>query len=178
MKPLFTLSLLGVFSIVLSRVLPHLPNFVPVIAFSIFAYKYSRSLWVSILIPLVSIWISDLVINNIIYTAYFPEFTWYTPGTFYNVLPYVLIPFIHHMTKRFKYYWLTTGMLSSVLFFLISNFGVWVSTQMYTPDLAGLLTCYLAGATFLTNTLLSTLVFGLLFELFAKIIQLKPTYAL
>jgi len=174
------IALVGIFLICLCRVIPHWPNFVPVIAFSVFSFKYSKSLFLSTLVPLFSIWISDLVINNIIYAPYFTSFVWYTPGTFFNVLPYALIPLIHSMFAQTRFYWIKTGVSSSILFFLISNFGVWLSStpsSMYSPDLSGLILCYTVGLPFLGYTLSSTLFYGLLLEGLAKLSNLKSPYA-
>jgi hypothetical protein len=53
------------------------------------------------------------------------------------------------------------------LFFLITNFGVWISGTMYTFDLQGLITCYVMALPFFKGTLLgficySTFLFGAL----------------
>ena len=42
---------------------------------------------------------------------------------------------------------------SSVLFFVITNFGVWFSGTMYTKTFEGLATCYVAAIPFFRNTL-------------------------
>ena len=55
--------------------------------------------------------------------------------------------------------------LSSIIFFLLSNFGVWLFSEFYTKDLEGLLQCYVLAIPFFTNTIISTFVFGILFEI-------------
>ena len=55
--------------------------------------------------------------------------------------------------------------LSSIIFFMCSNFGVWVFSEFYTKDLEGLLQCYVLAIPFFTNTIISTFVFGILFEI-------------
>jgi hypothetical protein len=54
-----------------------------------------------------------------------------------------------------------------LLFFVITNFGVWSSGTMYTMDLQGLITCYVMALPFYEGTLLgficySTFLFGIL----------------
>ena len=56
---------------------------------------------------------------------------------------------------------------ASVIFFLVSNFGVWFSSGMYTKDIGGLIACYTAGIPFFKNTVLGDLVYSAaLFGLF------------
>ena len=59
---------------------------------------------------------------------------------------------------------------SSVLFFLVTNFGVWAMYDTYPATLEGLLQCYVAGIPFFQYTLLGDLAFvTLLFTVFAKL---------
>jgi len=51
----------------------------------------------------------------------------------------------------------TTTIISSLLFFIVTNFGVWISGTMYSLDLQGLIACYVIG--FITY---STFLFGAL----------------
>jgi hypothetical protein len=48
---------------------------------------------------------------------------------------------------------------SSVVFFVLTNFAVWISSGMYTLDLAGLVTCYVRAIPFFGNTLAGDLIF-------------------
>ena len=54
------------------------------------------------------------------------------------------------------------GISSSLIFFIISNFGVWVSSDMYEKNIAGLVNCYIMAIPFLKNTLISTVLFSYL----------------
>ena len=62
---------------------------------------------------------------------------------------------------------LITSLSSSLIFFVITNFGVWISGSMYPMDLQGLITCYVMALPFYKGTLLgfmcySTFLFGVL----------------
>ena len=60
-----------------SRLIPHPPNFAPIGGMALFGAAYfNRRIW-SYFIPIVSMWLSDLVLNNIIYARYFEGFVWY-----------------------------------------------------------------------------------------------------
>ena len=56
--------------------------------------------------------------------------------------------------------------LSSLVFFIISNFGVWALGSLgahgipYEKSLNGLIECYILAIPFFSNTFLSTLVFS------------------
>ncbi len=49
---------------------------------------------------------------------------------------------------------------SSVLFFIVSNFGVWLQGQMYPHTWAGLVNCYELALPFFRNTFLGDAVYG------------------
>ena len=54
------------------------------------------------------------------------------------------------------------GVSSSLIFFIISNFGVWLSGGMYEKNIAGLINCYMMAIPFLKNTMISTVFFSYL----------------
>ena len=69
----------------------------------------------------------------------------------------------------------TASLAGSVLFFLLSNFGVWLDGTLYPLTTAGLYTCYVAAIPFFRNTLLGDLFYaGLLFGSFAWAQQQMP----
>ncbi len=53
--------------------------------------------------------------------------------------------------------------VGSVVFFLVSNFGVWVASGMYPMTWSGLVVCYVAAIPFFGNTILSTAAFSFIF---------------
>ncbi|EQA45591.1 hypothetical protein LEP1GSC050_3129 [Leptospira broomii serovar Hurstbridge str. 5399] len=133
---------------VLSRFLPHLPNFTPVLAISLFGGVYFTNRWVALLLPLGIMMISDAVIG------------------FHSLVPVVYGMFIlFAIAGRQLRENLTVGRLAitglggSVLFFLVTNFFVWLTSGMYSLDLGGLVTCYIAAIPFFQNSLLGDLVY-------------------
>lgn len=153
----------------LSRMIPHPSNFAPIGAMSLFGAAYFSRKYLAILVPILSMWLSDLVINNLLYGEYFDQFVWFYDGCIWTYSSFVLINivgFVLLKTVRVKSL-LFSSLMASVLFFLISNFGVWFSTNMYTADFSGLLACYVAGLPFFKNTLLGDIFYvGLLFGSF------------
>ncbi len=154
---------------ILSRLIPHPQNLTPIGGISLFgAAYYSKRYW-AFLIPILSMWLSDLLINNILYTHYFDSFVWFYPGAWFTYGAFAIIIAVGYLllkTVSIKNL-LWASIFASIAFFLISNFGVWLSSGMYAPSVNGLLNCYLAGIPFLQNTLIGDFVYtGLLFGTF------------
>lgn len=152
-----------------SRLLPHPPNFAPIGAMALFGAAYFSQRYLSFLIPIVSMWLSDLVLNNVVYSQYFSHFVWFYQGCYWTYGAFILIGLIGFVAlKRIKIQNLIlASLLASVIFFIVSNFGVWISTNMYPKNFGGLTACYTAGLPFFKNTLMGDLVYtGVLFGAF------------
>ena len=68
--------------------------------------------------------------------------------------------------KHFKFTEiLVTGLTSSICFFLITNFGAWLTLEMYEKNLAGLFQSYVLAIPFFHNTLISTLLYLVVLKL-------------
>jgi len=68
---------------------------------------------------------------------------------------------------------------ASVIFFIVSNFGVWFSGVMYPKDLSGLVACYVAGIPFFQNTVLGDLFYSaILFGVFELSVRKVPKLAI
>ncbi len=153
-----------------SRVMPHMPNFSPLGAIGLFGAAYFAHRWQAFLVPIAATWLSDLFINNVIYARYYPEFTWFYSGFYWQYGGYLLIVLAGILIfRRVSMQRVFAGALcSSAIFFLVSNFGVWVGGTMYPQTIEGLTACYAAGVPFLKGTLLGDLFYtGALFGTFA-----------
>lgn len=149
-----TLILIGV----VLRVIPHTANFAPVGAIALFAgaiLAWRIALW----LPLAVMVASDLIIG----LHPLVGFTW---GAF------ALITLIGvALRKSSKWLLIPIGALaSSLLFFVISNFGVWVEGKLYPHTWQGLTDCFIMALPFFRATLTSDLLFsGLFFGLYAAV---------
>ena len=157
----------GVLSIIIllaafTRIMPHPPNFSPMAAIGLFGAAHFAKKWQAFFIPLIGVWISDLVINNYVYSISSSNFVWFYSGFYWQYISYILIIFAGlfifnrgiSLTKMFG------GMISSSgIFFLVSNFGVWAGGTMYPKNFGGLITCYAAGVPFIHNTIISDVLF-------------------
>lgn len=163
----------------LSRLLPHPYNFTPIGAMALFGGAYFANRVVAILVPMLSLWISDLLLNNLVYREYYTTFTWFTSGWIYasflliGVLGMVLLQKVSVRNV------LIASLSSSVLFFLITNFSVWLGSGMYPQTREGLMACYTAGLPFFQNTILGDLFFsGVLFGAFELMQRRFPVLSL
>lgn len=153
----------------LSRLLPHPPNFAPIGGMALFgAAYYTRKAW-AYLIPIAAMWLSDLILNNLVYAQYFDGFVWLTPTWMFTFGSFALIVLMGTFTLRKVRVpqLLFSALGASTIFFAVSNFGVWLTSGMYPHTWAGLSACYAAAIPFFQNTVLGDLVYSAtLFGLF------------
>ena len=145
---LLPISLILIIS--LSRIIPHPYNFTPLMAIGIFSGFYFRKFIVGLFVTILAMFIGDLYLgfHNTMFFTYIAL-----------IVPVALGVFI----ERFKFTEIViTGVLSSVGFFLITNFGAWLTLDMYEKNLAGLINSYILAIPFFHNTLISTFLYLLL----------------
>tara|TARA_B100001287_G_C22427016_1_gene409583 strand:+ start:41 stop:598 length:558 start_codon:yes stop_codon:yes gene_type:complete len=143
-----------------SRLIPHYPNFTPVIAIAIFGGRFFNDRILAVLLPLLILWVSDLILNNFILN-YYESFIFLYPGFFWQYLPIICITLIgrYLLDKISILGLLGVSISSSLIFYIVSNFGVFISSSIYTKDLSGLITCYTAALPFFYGTLSSTVIY-------------------
>ncbi|MGF1669788.1 MAG: DUF6580 family putative transport protein [Balneolaceae bacterium] len=146
---------------VLSRILPHPYNFTPLGAIALFGAAYFTDKKWAIIIPLVAMWISDLFLNNLVYTSIYGGFTLFNWGMLWIYGSLILIALLGmKVLKKVTVPRIIGGALSaSVIFFIVSNFGVWLTSPMYPLNFGGLIASYTAAIPFFHNTLAGDLVY-------------------
>jgi hypothetical protein len=162
---LFTFVL--ILAAALSRLLPHPPNFAPITALALFGPVYLDKKH-AFVVPLVALLLSDFVIG------FYSGMQW-VYGSF------IAISFIGLWLRKHHGVAQTVGatFTGSILFFVVTNFGVWISSSMYSPTLAGLMQCYVAAIPFFRNTLLGDAVYvGIMFGVFEAARRLVSSLAL
>lgn len=145
----------------LSRLVPHPFNFSPIAALALFGSAHFKRIWQAVLIPLAAIWISDLALNTFVYS----NVTLFYTGFYWQYGAYLLIILLGFALykRRINPYTVLGGALgSSLIFFLISNFGVWAGGSFYPLAWSGLLACYIAGLPFYQGTLAGNLCYSVL----------------
>jgi hypothetical protein len=132
-----------------SRIIPHPPNFTPIIAMSIMSGYFFKNYGVSFTVVLISMLLADVFIG-------------FYQNMFFVYFSLFLITFFSFkITKKINIKSLFfIGLGSSLLFYLISNFGVWMMGSLYSKNINGLIECYIAAIPFFRNTLLSTIAYS------------------
>lgn len=140
------------------RLLPHPANFIPIGALALFSGTYIKSRW-GILLPVAVMAFSDMIIG--MHSLYLV--TW---GSF------LLIGMIGWWvrSKKSMVRILSGTVMGSVLFYLLTNFAVWLFTPLYAKTAVGLVQCYYMAIPFFRNTALGDLFYvGVFFGLYVVV---------
>lgn len=150
---------------IISRLLPHPPNFAPIAAIALFGGAMLSNRTLAFLMPFVAMLISDAVIG----------FHAHMPVVYGLFLITVLLGFaLRDRVKMGSV--IGASLFSSTLFFLGSNLAVWYGSAFYSQDWAGLMACYAMAIPFFQNTILGDLFYsGALFGSFFWISQRYPS---
>ncbi|HTV56967.1 MAG TPA: DUF6580 family putative transport protein [Terriglobia bacterium] len=149
---------LYVLGAVLFRLIPHPWNVTPLAAMFLFSGATFRSKGRSLLVPLIALLVSDYTVDLLLYHG---VYHWFSPFTWAGFLLVGMLGW----TLRGKWNWARVGgasVAASTIFFLVSNFGVWLAWTMYPRSAAGLAECYAAGLPFYGNSLAGDLFFSAL----------------
>ena len=159
------LSFIGIILLILfasfTRIIPHMPNFTPIGAIALFGGAYLSNKYHAFIIPILSLWLSDLIINNFILN-YYDQFTWFYPGFIWQYATFGIIILIGYflLKKITLKKVLISSVGSSLIFFIITNFGVWASGSMYPLNINGLISCFVLAIPFYKGTLLGFLFYS------------------
>jgi hypothetical protein len=127
---------------ILTRWLPHPPNFTAVTAIALFGGVHFSSKKLAYIIPLAAMLLSDLVLG-------------FSGITLFVYIAFGLVSFLGTYFKKMS---VKTILLSSSVFFVITNFGVWL---LYYPlNVSGLMECYTLAIPFFRNSVLGDLFFA------------------
>jgi len=149
----------------ISRLLPHPPNFAPIAAIALFGGDYLKDKKLAFIIPLVCMLFSDLLLHGVYLTGLSPF------KGLHSMMPFVygaffLMVLMGQWLKQ-KLTVTNTIMVSlvgSILFFIVSNFGVWLMGGFYPKTPLGLVACYESAIPFFHYTLIGDLFYvGALF---------------
>jgi hypothetical protein len=135
---------------ILLRFVPHAPNFTPVAAIALFggAYLNKRQAFI---VPLLLMIGSDMLLgfHNVV------AFTW---GGF----ALVTLLGLWVKQKRSAGRVISGSIASSLVFYIVSNFGVWLM-GWYPHTAKGLIDCYIMGLPFLRSFTAASLVYTAVF---------------
>ena len=146
------------------RLVPHPPNFAPIGAMALFSGAYLGRRWLAFAAPLGALLLSDLVLG------FYPELVF----VYVSVAATVLVGWV--LARRKTALRIASAALgTSILFFLVTNFGVWLVMDYYPKSIDGLAACYVAAIPFFQNSVAGDLFFsGLLFGGYALLERSVP----
>ena len=127
---------------IIFRLVPHLPNVTPVTAAALFSGVYFANKKYAFITPLIIMFISDLFLG-------------FSGITIFVYAAFILISYIGFSSKKIT---IKTILISSISFFLITNFGVWL--MAYPKTLNGLIECYTLAIPFFRNSLIGDFFFA------------------
>ena len=147
----------AIFMAALLRLLPHPPNFSPIAAMALFSGAFLPRRGLAFVAPIGAMLLSDAAIG----------FHSGMPVIYASVAMIVAIGWLLSSRRNAGRIALA-AVASSVLFYLLTNFGVWAFGTMYPKTAEGLIACYVAAIPFFQNSLAGDLFFtALLFGGFA-----------
>ena len=127
--------------------------------FAGFAEKDAKKIF---LLPLVALFASDVLIQLLYMAKLFP-FAGFYQNQWINYILIAALAGVGMLLRKGKLAgMLAASVLGPALFFLISNYIVWVtqaSIMGYSKDFNGLMECYRAGIPFYRNSVISTIIF-------------------
>lgn len=145
-----------------ARLIPHLPNFTPVMAIALLGGANFNSKKWAFIVPFSAMLLSDIVIG--FHSTMFAVYFGFAVAVFIGLLI---------RNKQNLRTVATATLLSAVLFFIITNTGVWLSGSFYPQTLTGLTTCFINAIPFFKYSLLGDLFYtALLFGGF-YLVQLR-----
>lgn len=125
----------------LARLLPHPPNVAPITAIALFGGNRFDNKWLAFGLPLLCMGLSDLFLG-------------FSSISIFVYLSFMLISLIGMNSKRISNKVIFS---SSLLFFLITNFGVFLLGYPHTIE--GLISCYVLALPFFVNTIIGDFLF-------------------
>jgi hypothetical protein len=146
------------------RLVPHPPNFTPIGAMALFSGAYLGRRGLAFVAPLGALLLSDAVLG-------------FYSGMWVTYLAVALIVLLGSAALSRVTVPRVGGaaLASSVLFFQVSNLGVWALSGMYPLTVSGFAACYVAAIPFFQNTLAGDLFYtALLFGGFKLAEMLVP----
>ncbi len=152
-------ALIGVIgAAALSRLLPHPPNMTPIAAMALFGGATLRNRTQAFAVPLLAMAVSDILLGLTRYG--FAALS--SRAVVYGAFAVTVAMGLLLRRRRTPMAIGAAALGSGLLFFVVTNFSVWLGSIYYPPTWEGLLACYTAALPFFRNTLVGNLAFSLL----------------
>ena len=137
------------------RLIPHPPNFTPITSLALFSGMMFQRKWLSILVPITAMLLSDVVLG-------------FSMISMWVYAAFMLVTISGWVLKQMN---VKSILVSSMIFFIVSNFGVWMLDYPHTFD--GLMLCYTLAIPFFGYSILGDLFWGFSIKESYKFIENK-----
>ena len=127
------------------------PNFSPVTGMALFGAAYFSRKYLAFLVPLLVLWISNIILDNVFYAQWYDGFQWFSQPFVFGGFALIVLLGLLFLKKVNVYRVIGASLSASVLFFLVTNFGVWLGSPTFPQTFDGLIACYAAGIPFISN---------------------------
>ena len=149
----------------MSKFIPHTENFSAVtgmVIFGGFMFGRQKSFFI---ITILALFFTDFIFNNYIHPEYFPVRTGLVFFSSYMIWVYLSYGLIIMLSSKFlrKFSYLkrfSTALVSSMIFYLITNFAWLYPVSLYSRDLNGIIQSYTAALPFFRTSLVSDILFS------------------
>jgi len=143
------------FFLTTSRLIPHEPNFTPIFSVSVLGFLFFENVITRVSLVLLSMFLSDIFLG------------------FHSSMFFVYISIVLIIILSSQKSYLIMVLLAPIVFFIISNFGVWLNSDIYSKNINGLLECYIMAIPFLKNLFISTFFYTIIILLSRKFFLYK-----
>lgn len=142
-------AILLIIAVAFTRLFPHAPNFTALGAMAIFGGVVIKNKKLALLLPVSALLLSDISLELFTDTqGFYGASQYFVYGSFLIITALATL-----MQKRSVLNITLAAIWSGVIFFIISNFGTWISGNMYPKTFAGLGACFTAAIPFYKNEL-------------------------
>ncbi|PSL48910.1 hypothetical protein CLV51_101239 [Chitinophaga niastensis] len=137
--------------------------FTPVGAMALFGGASFSQKWKSYAFPLLTMFASDIILMQFFHKE-FAEGLLYK-GWIWNYLSFVFIVLIGQLLikKASVGNIVLASVAAAVTHWIVSDFGVWMSGTLYTKDMSGLISCYVAAIPYMKFSLAGNLIYCAIF---------------
>jgi len=135
-----------------------LSNFTPIGAMALFGGKYFSEKWKAYLVPLLTLWLSDLFLS---YFVYYHKVVLFYDGFYWTYGSFALAVLIGSAIKKVTVKNVVIASVAAALVhWVVADFGVWMDGRLYPKTVEGLITCYVAAIPYIKSMLLGNLLFS------------------
>ena len=146
---------------ILTRVIPHPPNMTAIGAIALFGGAFFQDRRLAFAVPILTMLMSDFILGYQLNIAVYMSF-----------IGIVFLGFTIKAKQTISRVF-NTSILASLIFFIITNFSVFLYSPLYPNNIIGLLECYTLAIPFFINTLIGNIIYTFIMFYSYKFIKNK-----